>query len=735
MKTYLILCFSIVFTMVTAQKNEYNYLFILKEKQDSSLLIDHGLWINNTFILSNHEGEVYFNSNLDTLTLLIEGEDKDTLITQKGKHLLYCTKAHELELFEVHHQEEENNHIHQEVNYTDIADALAEKQEIAIISTGPQIKKPMHLIFTGSDLLITQRNTRLNGQDWGMDHAPEMDFSSLESLEYLGNVERFQYTLKPGGAIITQGKEAPFHQNLGMKWANIINSNPQGINSALSLYSGFKKGVLENFAWEARASGVYQANAYTPEYVLSNTARKGYNYGASLFFHLHELKINLHYDLYQNQIGLPSFAHVGNLTDLAKAYQRGHPINPQDQGYKFIGFYQDILHETVNLEVKYSPKKKHLILFNASRQFDQRKEFDEDITPELDLRLSSYVLNTTWKNYLAQGPLVLGAEYIYKSNTYKGRYFIPYYKEHEWALFSYKEWKIKKQTFRLGGRLRNNLQNSFPRSNNFSSTSINYWSYAIGMDYELALEKHQWSFNLSYQSYAPNLIQLYSYGIHHGAQAFEEGNLALNNQELVLLKWGDEIAIHPKIKLSWGMQAGYFFNAINLRPQGKSILTVAGAYPLWSYENETAYMAGGQLKLRYEIKKGLLWESQLQYIRSESGEGKVFPFNPPFQSSNLLKYDWELIERHLLSWNIQWQYFGNAMMPTTLGEISYYTTDYSLFNLGMNYKFTSKKENTIYWGVKIQNIFNQTYRNPLNRLHPFSWDIGRNIQVNFKIEI
>lgn len=711
------------------------YHITLKEQQDSSLLIDHGIWVNQSFIMSDHDGKVFIKTSLNSVNILIEGATSDTTIFQPGEHVLYCDQTHELEMFEVHHEELEPNHIHQEVNSTDIATALQTQQEVAIINTGPQVKKPMYLVFAGSDLLITQRNTRLNGQDWGMDHAPEMDFSSLESLEYLGDVQKFMYTLKPGGVILTQGSHPKFHQKLHLKWSTVFNANPKGGNSALTFSSGFKKGFLKNFAWEARGSGVYQANGYAPNYVLSNTARNGYNYGGSLFFHLHQVKINIHYDLYQNKIGLPSFAHVGNLTDLENSYRRGNPINPQDNGFQTLNFYQDILHETVNLELKYNPQKNHLILLNASRQFDQRKEYDEDIDPELDLRLSSYVINTTWKHFLPKGTFVLGGEYIFKNNTYKGRYFIPFYKDHEFALFSYKDWRKNRHLFRLGGRIRNNIQRSYPRAQNFEATSITNWSYAGGIDYEFKSGKHFFQNNLSYQSYAPNLIQLYSSGIHHGAQAYEEGNLDLNNQELLLLKSEHHWNISQKFTLKYGVQGGYFFNTINLRPEGKSILTISGAYPVWSYVNEAAYLYGVKVKSIWKFTKTLKWEMQGQYLVSKNSDGIAFPFTPPLQINQALIYEWQILEKHRIICDVNWQYFGNSQVTTQLNDFRLTPHDYSLFNLGINYKYHLKNDGHLYFGINIQNILNQAYRNNLNRLHPFSVELGRNIQINIKIEI
>ena len=111
---------------------------------------------------------------------------------------------------------------------------------------------------------------------------------------------------------------------------------------------------------------------------------------------------------------------------------------------------------------------------------------------------------------------------------------------------------------------------------------------------------------------APNVNELFSDGLHHGAAAIEEGNIELDSESSI--KWVSNLD-HSGSRVD--VSAAIYYNIISgyiyLRPEDVT-LTTRGAFPIFRYAQTDASFFGFDLDVSFSLTPRLDWVNNISYL-------------------------------------------------------------------------------------------------------------------------
>ena len=102
------------------------------------------------------------------------------------------------------------NQIGSQINQTAITNAMGRSlgsllegvSGISSIQTGTIVSKPVIHGMYGNRILLVSNGARLTGQQWGADHAPEVDKNSYSNIEVVKGADAVRYGSEALGGIV-----------------------------------------------------------------------------------------------------------------------------------------------------------------------------------------------------------------------------------------------------------------------------------------------------------------------------------------------------------------------------------------------------------------------------------------------------------------------------------------------------------------------------------------------------
>ena len=269
----------------------------------------------NKFATSNFDGEFVFN-NLCEGKLTIEIKH----IACETKRIVFTlTKDTFKEISLEHHLEElkevivktntktEVSSIEQTlkkeviVNYTDksLGDALNTISGVSSLNTGNTIVKPMIHGLHSSRLLIINNNVRQFDQEWGDEHAPNIDINASDRIDIIKGANSLQYGSDAiGGLVLIRPKTYAIKDSLFGSTNSSLNSNGFGGNINSELIKTYKSGYYSKIQASYKRFGDFKA----PDYYLTNTGIQSINASFRLGFNSYEKGFDAYYSFVNNNL-------------------------------------------------------------------------------------------------------------------------------------------------------------------------------------------------------------------------------------------------------------------------------------------------------------------------------------------------------------------------------------------------------------------------------------------------
>lgn len=616
------------------------------------------------------------------------------------------------------------------------------------LQTGNSISKPIIHGLHSNRIIIMNNGVRQEGQQWGSEHGPEIDPYVADKISVIKGAAGVRYGPDAiAGVILIE----PNILRDSAGYDAIIN-----VAGASNGRQGTLSGILNGnskklFGLKFRIHGTLKqaGNSKAPDYYLKNTGFTEKNFSAALGYHHTNFGTEVFYSKFNSKLGIFSAAHIGNLTDLQRAFYSNVPLDSADFTYKINRPYQLIVHDLIKWKSYLNFNKAGKLNYTLSRQQDNRSEFDKHgprndslaalNKPELNFIIHTLIHEVIYElQHFKKFNVQLGYMHMHQANSYEGRYFIPNFNNKGWGAFLIENYHHKNFFAEAGVRYDERKLRVFLEQNGFIKQPLySYKKYSglLGAGYHF--KGHDIKVNFGTGWRAPAVNELYANGIHHGAATVEIGdkNLQPESNLNAAVWWG----IKPINNLEGEVEIyqNAIQNFIYLIPTQHPTQTVRGAFPTFKYKQVNAVLKGMDLKLKYQVTKVWHIHAKASYLHASNSQTNARLTQMP---QNLIEpgITWEPPIKSV-KWSncyIKITYSIVAQAQKVEGDEDYLAPPpgYQLLNADAGITWTIKQQK-INLGIGITNALNNNYRAYLNRYRYFADDLGTNILFHLKIPI
>ena len=657
-----------------------------------------------------------------------------------------------------------------------LGDLLKEVAGISSLKTGNTVVKPIINGLYGSRVPIINNNIKLEDQQWGTEHAPNFDVNSASKITVIKGASGLQYGGDAiGGLVIIEPVSVKRDTLFGKTILN-LDSNGKGGSVSSSIHKGNDLG----WSWNALATFKYMGDKQAPDYILSNTGNREANFSGDLKYTAKKYTATAFYSYYKSIIGILSASHTGNVNDLYQSISNKVPSVVNDFTYMIQNPKQDVAHQIAKFNFDYYFNESAFVSFQYAFQFNKRLEFDlrrgdyKDI-PALDLDLKTNTLNIDYKKSGHDWNLKSGISASSQNNFANPatgiRPLIPNYDKIDFGAYGIANYNFS-DTFSVDGGLRYDFSKidatkyyqksrwdergyneTFPEfivgdygTQWLTKPNFTFHNLSATAGFHKKLES-SWDIftNVSFASRNPNPSELFSDGLHHSTGVIELGDLNLDKEQSTKLS----VTIQKKLN-QFSFEINPYINQIKdyifLKPVGFET-TIRGAFPVWEYQQTNARLFGINVQTHWDITNQWQHSFSLGYVNGkDSRNNEPLIDMPPLNWNNKIRFskkEWKQLILELKSEIVlqQNQYpennfytniIKNDEFESVLVDISTPPTAYHLLHFYSEIKINTFKNINTTVAISVQNIFNVSYRDYLNRQRFFADEIGRSFQIQLK---
>ncbi len=651
-----------------------------------------------------------------------------------------------------------------------LGESLQRIAGVSVLQTGNNIYKPVIQGLHSSRVLILNNGIRQEGQQWGSEHAPEIDPYVANRLTVIKGAASVRYGGDAiGGVVLVEPRLLQYHKEInGELNLAAFSNNRQGVVSAMA-EGGFDK--EEKTAWRLQGTIKRGGNAKTPAYWLKNSGVEEFNLSAASGWRSKNKGAEIFYSLFNTRIGIFSGSHIGNLTDLENLIRLQQPpdyIKDAGFSYKIDRPYQDVQHHLLKLKAFSEDLGKSRISLTVSSQLNIRKEFDitrsETDLPQLQLNLLTSMADLVWEHFgNSKWKGSMGLNGMYQDNSINYRYFVPNYQGIDLGFWAAEKYQHEKWQMEIG--LRYDYRSRFDIKDNDKSPNDVLMGNALvpgepygkrnfgglsgtGVVAYKFNENLRASITASTAWRAPQVNELFSNGLHHGAARIERGDPNMQPERAFSLL-GNLIFNSDK----WEADIGVYNKAINdfiyLKPTYPALLTIRGAFPAFDFAQTDAVLTGGDVNLGYKFNNHLRSHLKASILRAYDKGQNTWLIQMPSDRYEI-DMDYVFVDGKTLkqpSVKVSYQYVteqkrvpptGNIKVTNTNGAVTMASDymapppAYGLVNMeaAAGIEMMKRKVDFVFG---VSNLFNVSYRDYMNAFRYFALDRGRNISLKIKM--
>lgn len=647
-----------------------------------------------------------------------------------------------------------------------LATILTSISGISILQTGSSIGKPVIHGLHSNRILTLNNGIRHEAQQWGNEHAPEIDPFLAKQITVIKGAKSVRYGPEAiGGVVIIEPNELKHLDKIKTEINQVFMSN--GLQNGLSaiVESSFHK--IRGLDWRLQASMKKGGNTSTPNYNLANTGSQEFNFSIATKYTKKKTDLNLFFSQFNSKIGIFAGSHIGNTTDLALAIGREKPLEiytPTDFTYKIDKPYQDIQHSLFKMKANQLLKNNQSLQVTFGQQYNFRAEVDAlrgDRNTAQVFKINTNTLEVLFnhKPFFKKiaGNVGLNGLYQYNISTgniktpQKSNVLIPNYTNLTLGIFWIE--RYVKGDFEIEAgvrydqrfmdvfylkRLQTAVSNDLFNNHNVTNT------LSISRSFNKRLKL---GYNFATAWKPPVVSELYSDGVHHGSAAYELGDINLKTEKVIensfVLNFADKF-----YQLEILGYYNHLKNYIYLAPTGNSVLTIRGAFPEFKYTQTNARFIGFDISNTVSKFQQFTVTNQLSLIWAEDiTRNQPLIFIPANKSETKFEYQFKKFWIDEISLNYRFvakqkripkdAIFQSPEIESPLqltnGDYMLPPDAYHLFDLMISKEMKLKRTDSFSIYLECKNLFNTQYRDYLNRFRYFTDEIGRNISLRTNI--
>ena len=617
-----------------------------------------------------------------------------------------------------------------------ISKSISKLPGVSILSTGPGVSKPSIRGLSFDRVVVYSQGVRLENQQWGDEHGIGVSTSGISSIEVIKGPSYVLYGSDAMGGVLYVEPER-YSSDFSVDYMGLYNSNYNGITNNLGL-----KGSSGKFSYIARANMVDNQSFSTPDGEVENTWFKENDVQAGLKYETEKFSSDLRLTMNFSELGLPHMEEGHD--DHDDHDEEGHDDHDEeghDDHEDHEDHYQELSHTTLTWVNTFDLGNDHQLNVTLGRQLNDRKEFGgheeeeghddhdeeghddhddheghEEGEAELDMQLSTNTLDVSLVMPQSDNlNLTIGTNFLSQENKNFGHEeLIPDAEKKDFGLYALGQITMENGAALLGVRYDNRSISSDMGSADFSNFN---GSVGIKRDFENSTLR----FNIGSGYRAPNLIELFADGVHHGTFRYERGNLNLVAEKSFQTDISFDIN-NDDSSVSFDLFYNDISDYIYISPSSDR----EDGFAVYDYMQQDSELYGGEIS--FAKKTGFDWLSyntSLEYIFAESADGEALPFISPLTFNQVFNID--------ISSNYSFEI--DFLAKAKQGRVSMFeeeTDGYSVLNLSGNW-MTSFLDNdlNIFWSIS--NVFDKEYYDHLSRFKTAGIEeMGRNISVGLK---
>lgn len=651
-----------------------------------------------------------------------------------------------------------------------LASIASEIDGVSFISSGSNVELPVIHGLYGNRILVLNNYLKHGFQNWGKEHAPEINMSSVSNLRVIKGASGVRFGPEGlGGAVIVEADPMKLSQPFYLKLNTGYETNGKGTNLGFNLGQGYK-----NLGYTIGYNNIKIGDRHTPDYMLTNSGKEEQAVNLGIHYHLKSFDIKLYYNYVNLNNGLlrASIFHSGNA--ISRAFSSDVPLIINPFSYSINEPNQLATHHLAKANINwwYSEDEKISLTFGAQK--NERREYDvrrNSQLPIINLELFSYDYLLEWDHNLSDNiGGILGLHYFSQNNDNifgtQTTPFIPNYNSNRLSFYMVEGYETSKNLFEFGMRYdvenynvrgRETNQDIFRDENDFSNLT-----FSFGFERKIS-DKLSFRSNVGSAWRTPNMAELYSFGSHGFKNSFgllrhyftEDGRIKTDK---VLTMDGDHFTsekslklvneinfVNQKSNLKITLHSNYISNYIFDKPIGL-FGTIRGPMPYFVFDQTDVLFLGSDITYSRDISKNIKSAFTLSYLFTENlNDGGNLIDQPPIRINNT--FDWTT--------NNFWKINSSEISITPSYTLNQFRAPITITpDELINDLVTIDPQSDIFdfkdapegyflldflWKFKImeldasfliKNVLNKKYRNYLNKMRYFADEPGRNFIIN-----
>lgn len=716
---------------------------------------------NQHTVLSNHQGEFSIKNLCEgsiniAINHIAYNDYKQSLVLTKDTSITILLDKKSISLESVAVHENRSNRDSRSMykisteDYTlsqgkNLAEVLANVDGINLLKTGTNISKPVLNGLFGNRLILLNNGVRHESQQWGADHAPEIDPFAGKEIIVIKNADAVRYGPDGlAGTIQINPSAIDISRKALSNTAMVLNSNGRGIVLNTQLEGG-----INNFGYRFGITGKKAGNLKTADYYLGNTGAEELNFNLLTEYKTRKSVFQFSFSHFGTTLGIFEGAHIGSKEDILSRIEYGRPFETYDFSYTIHAPKQRVNHQLAKLNYQYKIDNSSKLEAQYSFQRNHRKEYDlrrvlEDNVPMADVILTTQQLELIYKR--AQSMIGLSGTLQVNNNTAGtgSTPIIPNFDNHTFAAFASHKIPFGRNTVEIGLRYdykyfdvagyRYDFEN--PNSNGSLNQYLlkdkkhfNNVSGLAGLTY-LIKQNLVWKSNIGLAWRAPSANELYSDGIHHGTGTYEVGNINLKSEKGI--KWVNSLVFNNKIiNANLDLFTQVISNYIYSQPNPDSTRqTIRGTFPVFDFTQTNALFYGLDYSMDIRVAERWNYALGIAIVRAKNtSTDEYLPYIPSDKYRQSLRYS--IPTRKLRDSYVKVeQVFQDKQRRYTPGtDFAAPPAAYHLFNIAAGTYIQSKSNRIIGIHATVDNVFNKEYKDYMDRFRYYSHALGRNFSL------
>lgn len=625
-----------------------------------------------------------------------------------------------------------------------LAEAISKVKGVSMLSTGPNASKPVIHGMHSNRVMIVNNGIRHVGQGWGIDMAPEIDFSMAQNVRVLKGAEVVKHGSGALGGVVEIDPPLLEYQQKGIggKIATSYITNGRGLVGLIGLNGSHKN----HWAWNVAGSYQNYGDKSTANYLLNNTGSRQWSTTAQLGYrHGNRFSSEVYYSFFHSHEASMFAWQIGSRDLFEQRLKIGKPelIYPFTREIQYP--YTKVWHHLINSRTRYDLTAEQVLRLNLSYQLDIHKDYHNrrnyrSYVPEYSMRLSTLDGLLTWNHYNLLGTEAeVGAE-LQVSTNYNPedtgvQPMIPNYKSYTFSLFAwqkkawehfYMDWGFRYEDYTIG------VAGYDLASEYFSDADHRtLLGGQIGVGYTPNDQISVIS-GFSILQRPPHVYERFSLGVDKAAGVFSRGDSKLTPE--IGYKWVNSIEYSGN-KLACSLEGflqyvdGYIYQATK---RGTFFQTQAGEYPVFDFWQENAFFSGVDFKANANIiGKLLAYGLQTGITVGHLKNMLHVPNIAPFRWRHWIESEYTIPGTSIeLSGNFEMTYVAKQkFFSPELDLVDFTPPAYTLFDLSLKAKAPVSFGKSLEGEVSIENLTNAEYKDYTNRFRYYFHNLGRSVKL------